>query len=682
MKYVAGSVTPLAPSVTRNDDTNTVSGMTTAMEYKLDSANYATYVASAFNALDFSGNHTLLVRFAALGINPFGPATTLTFTTNIGGGGGGGGNGDGSNDTAVSAINITGSAVVGATGITYTPVAGDAGKYIKVSATGTGSYDGTVTSAATGPVLTEADVDTTTYDAIVLTVPADNADGTYTDPSWTLFAAATYDLTLAATDGQAALDAEVTAIQEALDLLELVADVDTTTYDAIVLTVPADNADGTYTDSSWTLFAAATYDLTLAATDGQAALDAEVTAIQEALDLLELVADLTAYNLALAAVDEADYTTATWATYQIVVLANVMTDQDTQADVDTATGLITTAQGDLVLKLAAYNAALAAVNQEDYTTVSWSTYAGIVAANPVSNQSSQVMIDAVTGVITAAQAELVAIADMTEYDAALTTVTEAAFTTATWTTYAGIVAANVVDEQDTQVAVDAATLAITTAQEDLVAIAYMTEYDAALTTVTEAAFTTATWTTYAGIVAANVVDEQDTQVAVDAATLAITTAQEDLVAIADITEYDAALTTVTEAAFTTATWTTYAGIVAANVVDEQDTQAEVTTATDNITLAQDGLVTLLDEAVAKITVVALGPITVGDTATVLEKAQALVGVGFTVTVEAADGTIISAAGVATEAGAGTISFTVTENATPANTADTATFNITVYPVVI
>src|SRR5665648_788507 len=84
MKYVAGSVTPLAPSVTRNDDTNTVSGMTTALEYKLDSANYATYVASAFNALDFSGNHTLLVRFAALGINPFGPATTLTFTTNIG----------------------------------------------------------------------------------------------------------------------------------------------------------------------------------------------------------------------------------------------------------------------------------------------------------------------------------------------------------------------------------------------------------------------------------------------------------------------------------------------------------------------------------------------------------------------------------------------------------------------
>src|SRR5665648_566432 len=229
MKYVAGSVTPLAPSVTRNDDTNTVSGMTTAMEYKLDSANYATYVASAFNALDFSGNHTLLVRFAALGINPFGPATTLTFTTNIGGGGGGGGNGDGSNDTAVSAINITGSAVVGATltaigllptdatvsyqweistdgaiyadialatGITYTPVAGDAGKYIKVSATGTGSYDGTVTSEATTAVLTEEEADQAAADAVDVLIAALPAAGTVelTDQTQIEEARAAYDL--------------------------------------------------------------------------------------------------------------------------------------------------------------------------------------------------------------------------------------------------------------------------------------------------------------------------------------------------------------------------------------------------------------------------------------------------------------------------------------------------------
>ena len=40
----------------------------------------------------------------------------------------------------------------GATASTYTPVAGDVGKYIKVAATGTGNYSGTVTSAATTAV--------------------------------------------------------------------------------------------------------------------------------------------------------------------------------------------------------------------------------------------------------------------------------------------------------------------------------------------------------------------------------------------------------------------------------------------------------------------------------------------------------------------------------------------------
>jgi len=44
--------------------------------------------------------------------------------------------------------------IAGATAITYTPVAGDLGYYIHVVATGTGSYTGTVTSAAVGPVTT------------------------------------------------------------------------------------------------------------------------------------------------------------------------------------------------------------------------------------------------------------------------------------------------------------------------------------------------------------------------------------------------------------------------------------------------------------------------------------------------------------------------------------------------
>jgi len=88
--------------------------------------------------------------------------------------------------------------------------------------------------------------------------------------------------------------------------------------------------------------------------------------------------------------------------------------------------------------------------------------------------------------------------------------------------------------------------------------------------------------------------------------------------------------------------------------------------------------TIFDEAVAevdKITAGALGTITVGDASTILQKAQALVSGGYTVTIKAEDGVKI-VAGVATVAGAGTISFTVTKGITPF-TADTGILNITV-----
>jgi hypothetical protein len=63
-----------------------------------------------------------------------------------------------------------------------------------------------------------------------------------------------------------------------------------------------------------------------------------------------LTSDLTAYNAALSAVVESDYTVESWATYQTVVIANPATTEDAQADVDTATANITAAQSALVLK--------------------------------------------------------------------------------------------------------------------------------------------------------------------------------------------------------------------------------------------------------------------------------------------------------------------------------------------
>ena len=48
--------------------------------------------------------------------------------------------------------NGTYTAISGATSSTYMPVSGDAGRYLKVIATGTNTYGGSVTSAAVGPV--------------------------------------------------------------------------------------------------------------------------------------------------------------------------------------------------------------------------------------------------------------------------------------------------------------------------------------------------------------------------------------------------------------------------------------------------------------------------------------------------------------------------------------------------
>ena len=58
--------------------------------------------------------------------------------------------------------------------------------------------------------------------------------------------------------------------------------------------------------------------------------------------------NLAAYAAALAAVDQAEYTVASWDAYQLVVTANVVTLANTQAEVDAATLAITNAQADLV----------------------------------------------------------------------------------------------------------------------------------------------------------------------------------------------------------------------------------------------------------------------------------------------------------------------------------------------
>lgn len=119
-------------------------------------------------------------------------------------------------------------------------------------------------------------------------------------------------------------------------------------------------------------------------------------------------ADMTAYNGALAAVNQTDYTTATWEAYQIVVSTNAKTNQDSQESVNIAKDNIIVAQASLVhvANLNAYNEALGAVNQADYTDASWTAYQTIVDDNVVTNQNTQSEVDLATENITAAQDDL------------------------------------------------------------------------------------------------------------------------------------------------------------------------------------------------------------------------------------------------------------------------------------
>ena len=72
-----------APNVTVNDATNRVYGMTARMEYSLDgSPVFTPYSAATFNAFNFSGDHTLVVRYTATGSSQASSPAVLVFTAN------------------------------------------------------------------------------------------------------------------------------------------------------------------------------------------------------------------------------------------------------------------------------------------------------------------------------------------------------------------------------------------------------------------------------------------------------------------------------------------------------------------------------------------------------------------------------------------------------------------------
>lgn len=214
--------------------------------------------------------------------------------------------------------------------------------------------------------------------------------------------------------------------------------------------------------------------------------------------------DLTKYNTALAAITESDYQTESWAAYQTVVAANVVTMANSQTEIDNATAAITAAQSSLVKKgdLSVYNDTLATAKEADYTAVTWAAYKTVVDANIVTEANTQDKINAATIAIISAQKKLVKVADMTAYQAALAAVSQENVISG-WNAYKTVLDAYVMTNQNTQAEIDTATAAILTAQKNLTFYADMAAFDKAIALYVEygadandAPYTTTTWDAY------------------------------------------------------------------------------------------------------------------------------------------------------------------------------------------
>ena len=123
------------------------------------------------------------------------------------------------------------------------------------------------------------------------------------------------------------------------------------TANAAESTTPGDHAVG-----SLATLSAANTAASATSADAQSVVDGQVSTLNTAISAYNAAmvgpSDVSAYNATLAAVTESNYTTVSWSTYQGVVAANVVTTANSQTEVNTATSNITTAQGSLVTVLA------------------------------------------------------------------------------------------------------------------------------------------------------------------------------------------------------------------------------------------------------------------------------------------------------------------------------------------
>ncbi|MEA4806852.1 hypothetical protein [Acetobacterium wieringae] len=313
--------------------------------------------------------------------------------------------------------------------------------------------------------------------------------------------------------------------------------------------------------------------------------------IMEAQRQLQHKTNYTEYEKTLAAVRESDYTAPSWAVYQKVLAANVMTEANSQVEVDEAVKRIKLAQKKMVRKFdfTAYNELLNSVKEEDYVESSWTLYQAIVDANKVDEDNTQTDIEAAITKIEAAQKQLVKKADLKYYKAAIDAVDKNDYTTASWNAYQKEISTIIVNGTSDQAVVDAAVVNILKAQKNLVPAGDMTYYEMVLDAVIRDDYTSASWVAYQKVVAANVVIPTDGQEAINLAIQNIEAAQKKLVKGADLTAYRELLAAVNADDYTTASWATYQKVVDSNQMTGDKTQAQVDAAIEKIRQAQKKL---------------------------------------------------------------------------------------------
>lgn len=317
--------------------------------------------------------------------------------------------------------------------------------------------------------------------------------------------------------------------------------------------------------------------------------EVDAAALKLESDRAALVADLSQYNNILNAVKQNDYTVKSWDVYKDVVNANKVTGKDAPAKVAEAVKNIKEAQAKLVLKadLTAYNAALAAVQEKDkknYTDDIWNAYINVVKANKVTVENTQKEVDTATANILEAQKHLVT--DLTKYNEVLNAVDKENCTARSWNEYQKVVAANVMTLSNKQYEVDDATKHISKAQRDL--RVDFTNYINIIRSVTNDGYTAASWNSYIKTVIANMINWRENAVELTAKTRNIIQAQKLLEA--DLTQYNNVLNSVKEADYTSASWLAYQKVVNENAMTVHNTPTEVKKAVDAIKNAQKALV--------------------------------------------------------------------------------------------